>query len=741
MKPGHPRRAAVALITTLATLAGCDTPLRESQSLSMVGQHDRAVAVLAEAIAKDPGNHALLAAQARERELAIAQLTYSAEAARASGRAAAARQILERIDAIDPHDERGARLRAELARDEAHAQALAQATQLLASGDADGAAARVQQVLLESPGLPAAQALQRRIAEHRPSDPPPAPSLGSAFQKPITLEFHEAPLHTVFDSLSRASGLNFVFDKDVRGDTKVTILLRDVTLDDALRTILSTYQLDRQVLNAHTVFVYPDSPAKQREHQELVTRSFYLANADVKQAEKLVRTMAKSRDVYVDERLNLLIVRDTPEVVRLVDRLIASIDLAEPEVMLEVQVMEVGSNLLDTLGMEWPSTVDVGVNVNPVGSVVGSASTSGQVNLSQWRNFTASVANPALVAHLLSETGTTNLLANPKLRARNHEKARVQIGEKLPVFTTTSTANVGVSTTVTYVDTGLKLEVEPSVQLDGDVVMKVNLEVTNLINSVTGPEGAIAYDVGTRTATTSLRVHDGETQILAGLINDQDSKSIQGLPGLSELPILGRLFGVHTDTRNKSEIVLLITPRVVRNIGLPDASVLEVPSGTDASPGAGSRRLHDVGRVAVPMARTRPVRAGAAAPASPAEPEPPVAAPDGSAVLALSGPPRVAAGEAITVALQNRSEGTLSGTLQFDPAVFALASAPGGTDGRFAFQAPPHGQQLVVLRASRDAGGKTSTVTVNDLSYVGPNGESLPTRVDGTVDVAIGSGR
>ena len=170
--------------------------------------------------------------------------------------------------------------------------------------------------------------------------PPVSLALGPAFHKPVTLEFREAPLRQVFEALARSSSVNFVFDKDVRSDIRVTVFLRAVTLDEAMRVILSTQQLDRKLLNDNTVLIYPNTAPKQREHQELQTRVLYLVNADPKQAMTLVRTMTKTRDLFVDERLNALVVRDTPEVVRQIEQLLATIDLAEPEVVMAVEVLD-----------------------------------------------------------------------------------------------------------------------------------------------------------------------------------------------------------------------------------------------------------------------------------------------------------------------------------------------------------------------------------------------------------------
>jgi general secretion pathway protein D len=709
------RARTMPLLMLVATLFGCAAPaLREADQLALDGQHEQALTVLDAARQRDPADSALRTAQRRQRELTLATLANQADAARVNGQWGQARDVLARLEALDANHPRTQGLRLELARATRHQQLLLEATRDIDAGRSAEATSKLREVLTEAPGLPAARALQQRIAE-RSTEPALPAAMTAAFQKRLSLEVRDAPLRSVFESVSRTSGVNFVFDKDVRADSKVSIFLRDVTLDEALRVILSSQQLDRKLLNDSSLFIYPNTPTKQQEHQELVTRSFYLSNADVKQAQLLVKTMAKTRDVFIDERLNLIIVRDTPEVVRLTERLIASIDLPEPEVMLEVEVMEIGSNRLNELGLQWPDTVQYGV-----------PGFSGQITRGE--TLRASVANPAVLATLRGNSGTTNLIANPKLRARNHEKAKVQIGERLPIFTSTAVANAGVATTVSYIDTGLKLEVEPSVQLDNDVIMKVSLEVNNLIGQVAGPQGAIAYRVGTRNATTSLRLRDGETQILAGLINDEDRKAVQGVPGVSELPVVGRLFGVHSDTRNKSEVVLLITPRVVRNLGLPDADTLSGPAGNYASPGAVSARLRPSAKAGVAMANAA---GGASVPSS----APPTAQDSATAVIEVSTSGQVAVGGTLSVTLHNRSNAAVRGQLAFDTTMLQSAGVDKGE--RLDVVLEPSGQQVFVLRALSGTAGKSSQVQLEGLSAVSATGAAMPVRVDGDGGVSF----
>ncbi len=714
-------------MATALLLAGCANPaLREAQQLAVAGQHEQSLAVLDSAARTDPANNALRSALLRERELAITQLANQGDGARAAGQVPAARAALARLQAIDPSHPRTLGLARELDRAARLALLTTEARRALASGRTADAQAALRNILAEQPGHPAARELQQQLARLAP--PPPAPSLLSAeFQKPVSLEFRDATLRSVFETLGRSSNVNFAFDKDVRTDMRISISLKNVSLDEAMRVILATQQLDRKLLNDSSVFIYPGTPNKQREYQELVTRSFYLVNADVKQAQLLVKTMAKTRDVFIDERLNLMIVRDTPEVVRLTERLIASIDLAEPEVLLEVEVMEIATNRFNELGLQWPTEISYGIpgGVDAFGGITAAPASA---LWSQRGEFRASIANPAVLATLRGTSGNASLIANPRLRARNREKARVQIGEKLPVFTTTSTANVGVSASVTYIDVGLKLEVEPSVQLDNDVVMKVNLEVSNLIGQVNGPQGSIAYRVGTRNATTSLRLRDGETQVLAGLINNEDRKSVAGVPGVSELPVVGRLFGVHGDTTNKTEVVLLITPHVVRNLGLPDAATLTLDAGVDANPGAALMRLRSASKVAVTAAGAGGSAAATATPSA-------AATTATEAVIEVTTSGDVAAGETVSVSLQNQSVATITGELQYDADL--LQATDGSAGGRVAFQLEPRGSVVLVLRALPAAAGKSTDVALQDLAASGVKGGDPSVRSVGQTGIRV----
>jgi general secretion pathway protein D len=284
--------------------------------------------------------------------------------------------------------------------------------------------------------------------------------------------------------------------------------------------------------------------------------------------------------------------KDTPNAIRLAEKLIAAQDIAEPEVMLEVEVLEIGYNRLLELGIRFPGTAAVSL----VGgaTAAGAAGTPGTLTLPEFRSRNQNLVrltftDPLFLFSLRQTDSRTNLLANPRIRVKNKEKAKIHIGDRVPVITTTSAVAGGfVSQSVSYLDVGLQLEVEPLVYLEDDVGIKVGLEVSSITNTIQPPGGGtLVYQIGTRKTNTVLRLRDGETQILAGLINDQDQRNATRVPGLGDFPVLGRLFSSTSDTIAKTEIVLLITPRLMRTIVRPDARTTEFAAGTEASSSGG----------------------------------------------------------------------------------------------------------------------------------------------------------
>jgi general secretion pathway protein D len=642
-------------------LAGCasNVAYEEGRALVAAGRGEEALARLEHAVRDRPDDREARAYYYRQRELAVSESTAAAEVARRAGRLDEAEAAWRRVLRADPGSPRARDGLTEIGATRRHIAVLAEAEALLKKGDAAAAETRARTVLAENPSHADARSLLGRLHEQEAKARPAATAVKSPFAKPITLDFRDTPLKAVFEVISRTAGVNFVLDKEVKGDTKITIFVRDTSIDEVLRVIMATNQLQHKLLSENSVLVYPATAAKNKEYQETVTRSFYLANAEVKQAQALLKSIVKSKDIFIDEKLNLLVLRDTPDAVRLAERLIESLDLAEPEVMLEIEVLEISRSRLLELGLKFPDQIGYGLLRQPNvvlqptqgvgGSVipqVGAELAPGVVDLHNRAGLTSYVANPALLLNLKSQAGDGTLLANPRIRVKNREKAKIHIGDKLPVFTTTSTANVGVSASVSYLDVGLKLDVEPSVHLDDEVSIKVGLEVSSVVKEVPGPASSLAYQVGTRSATTTLRLKHGETQVLAGLISDEERSSANRLPGLGDLPIIGRLFSSQRDNSSKTEIVLLVTPRVLRNVARPALSAPTIPAGTEANVGAAPLTVKSGRGVSLssqPL-QPSPAAARALAPAA-AGPAPPAPATELAVPSPAPADPKVGAGD------------------------------------------------------------------------------------------------
>jgi general secretion pathway protein D len=282
--------------------------------------------------------------------------------------------------------------------------------------------------------------------------------------------------------------------------------------------------------------------------------------------------------------------------------------------MLDVEVLEVARSRMTEIGIDAPgkfTVLNIVQNPSTVLSTAGALTevknntlTTTQLTADRLRGIRGSslgIDNPSV--NLRAENGDTNILANPRIRVKNHEKAQILIGDRVPVITTTSMPNVGTSESVSYLDVGLKLNVEPRVFLNNEVGVKFALEVSNIVKEVRSQSGSLSYQVGTRLTTTELRLQDGETQMLAGLIRDEDRGAAVGLPWLIDLPVLGRLFSSKSSGRNKTEIVLLITPRVVRNLDPGIALRSEQLGGTEKSVGAPPLLLQGDGKLSMAPSR------------------------------------------------------------------------------------------------------------------------------------------
>ncbi|TKB71482.1 MAG: general secretion pathway protein GspD [Nitrospira sp.] len=584
-------RLLLGCVLLVGWLVGCGAQqlFREGVSDIEAGRWDAGLAKIEEAVRKDPGSSFLRAELRQKREYVIHHRLRDADAARAASKFPEARLLYQRVLDLDGANSQ-ARTGLESTKNAELNQGLIRtAKDLIGDHDPKEAQAQLARILSIDPNNLEAKQMLGRLSAHTAPPAPVKPKLRLKDDHIALLEFREAPLSMVFEALSRTSGINFVLDKDVKGDAKTSIFVKDLQVESALDLVLAQHALEKKFLSDNTLLIYPETLEKRRRYEDQIVKSFHLTNADPKQAMNLVKVMLDTKVLFVDDHAKLLVMRDTPEVVHMAEKLLASLDLGDSEVMMEVEVVEIQRTKLQELGIKYPTQV----SLSALGPAAAGATGSASMLLKDifTINSQRTVVSPlGVTIDLRQEDSEANILASPRIRARNYEKAKILIGDRVPVITNavtpTSVGSSVVTGSVQYIDVGLKFEVEPTIYWNDDVAMKVNLEVSNIVREILNSQsGTLAYQIGTRSASTVLRLRDGETQVLAGLISDEDREAASKVPGLSSIPILGRLFSSQKNDGRKTEIVLSITPHIIRHGARPDASTSEFWFGTESTRG------------------------------------------------------------------------------------------------------------------------------------------------------------
>jgi general secretion pathway protein D len=414
--------------------------------------------------------------------------------------------------------------------------------------------------------------------------------------QPITLRFQNAKLREVFEALARAGGVNVLFDREVRDDA-MTIYVKETPFNDALDMILNLNGLFARRIGPDTLLVMPNTKSKQDQYQDLMIRTFYLSNAKAKDLITLVKTMLDSKRVYVNEQLNALVIRDTPVKLHLAERIIQANDRREAEVELDVEVLEVNRTKSQQYGISFAKAA--GAAIRPPGSTGGISADPTGFAFQQLTSISPHSYLFSLPASILldffKQDSEAKTLASPKLRVLNGKQASVNVGEKQPVLLSTTnvlpgqaaTGAVPTTSTVTSIefkDTGVKLTVEPVIHAASDITLKLKIEVTRLGDLVTlqaSPE-IKQFKFGTRSAETMLNLKGDEVVVLAGLIQDEERKSRVTVPGLGDIPVLGQLLSSHAQDAIQTEVILTISPKIIRNLTTPQFEAQSFWSGTES---------------------------------------------------------------------------------------------------------------------------------------------------------------
>lgn len=569
----------VALAVSLSVaLAGCAAP--ESLKRAMGGTPPTAAERLAANRAKLAENPSDIEAGKNVAREEVAVAREAMQRVRVMMEAGDEQRAMEEVQGLlasNPGNMRAQQLMKQLEQRLHLKEELAEATAMQHDRPAE-ALYKVNRILQEQPGYTQAEALRNQLQRRAVGRHSAKPRLTDALRKPVSLNFKSQPIVQILDAISLAAGVDFVLDPDVQTNMPASIMARQTTAEDAINLLLRTNQLEKKVLDAHSLLIYPARPDKEKEYRELMVRVFYLDQASAAHVLAALRQISAPKNVHLDERTNAVLVRDTPEVMAVVERVVAALDIAQSEVTMDVQVLEVNVNDELEIGVDYPS--DLRFSILPNGDS-GKVTVGDLLNLNQSRIGVGSRNDLSAALNLLQKRGKTKVLANPKIRVRNLEKASIKIGEKVPVVTTTN-ANGVVTESVNYQDVGLILEVEPRISLSNEVSVKVSMEVSNLKGEVKTAGGGIVYPMSTRNAETVMTARDGETQVLAGLVNQQQTRSSSGLPGLSVMGWLGSLFGGQKKTDQNTEIVLLLTPHIERSMALPSAADSYFASGTES---------------------------------------------------------------------------------------------------------------------------------------------------------------
>ncbi|OGB98485.1 MAG: hypothetical protein A3G35_05970 [candidate division NC10 bacterium RIFCSPLOWO2_12_FULL_66_18] len=614
-------------------LLGCaaEITLERGEALSAAGRWEDAVQFYLDAASRDPKNVEARLGLARAMQEASNALVRQGQELQKAGRLEEAGVAYRRALGYNTENQAAQEGLERISRLRQVMDHLARARGRMEKAEWLAAQAEVAAVLRLDPDHPQAKELQKEMAQRLKAEAPPPKAEDDAEKaaaqlfstKPVTLRFRDTDIKEVLEIFARTAGVNIFTDESLPAK-RVTTYFRDLPLREAFNLIMTSNRLFAKRVADNTVIVVPDTPGKRQQYDELVVQTFYLTDADAKVAVNLVRTILNTRQVFVNEKLNALVVRETPEKLELARKLLAANDRSVGEVEIDLEVLEVDRTRLQNLGIDIsPRTLSVSLGI-PANMAI--------TNLADpIRNLTTvNITNPSLILNLAKNDSSTKTLASPTIRILDRQKARLLIGERRPfqissltsvpatAGTTTTATTPGaaptgaVTTTETRVefrDVGLKLTLTPTVHLNGEVTVELNFEISSVGAPIAGvPGGQLLPPVNTRNLDTFIKVRNGETRLLGGLFQASDSVANSRVPFLSDVPFLGRLFVSGDQSRATTDVLISLTPRIVKVLNRPDPELERFLSGTADTFGP-------------------PVAPGVTPPPPPRPPAPPAAAP------------------------------------------------------------------------------------------------------------------
>ncbi len=411
------------------------------------------------------------------------------------------------------------------------------------------------------------------------------PVLNPRSNEPIDLIFTEpVSVGDIYRALGKAFGINVLFDPKLK-EPDISIELVEVTAQSGLEILMRTVGHFYKVLDEHSIIIADDTPQNRRTYEDQVIQTFFLDNAEVKDVMTMVRSLIGAKHVAANEQLNAIVLRDTADKVKVAEQIILANDKAKAEVVVDVELLQINTSSLLDLGLS------LSTNTLTISPDFASGGDSNQIRFSDIEFINENnwmLTLPSFALDFFKSNGDAQALAQPKLRITEGEKGNLTIGDRVPIPTTTfNTQNQGGQggvipvTSFQYQEVGIQIEIEPRVHHNEEVTLKVNVEVSDLADFVQGSGGQMQPVIGTRNIQTNIRLRDGETNFLAGLIRSEESQSESGIPGLSDIPILGRLFKRTSNDNRRTDIVLTLTPHVIRRADITEEDLLPIWVGTE----------------------------------------------------------------------------------------------------------------------------------------------------------------
>ena len=410
--------------------------------------------------------------------------------------------------------------------------------------------------------------------------PLPGTDLPADAKLPDSVVFRDASARDVYSAIGRFTNLSVMFDPTFR-DQPVSIDLRGQSLEQALNGLSLTTRNFWRVTSPRTITVVPDTAAKRREYEEEIVRTFYLSNADLKETVDMLRIVVDARRISTITATNAITIKDTPERVTAAGKIISATDKARPEVIIDVELLEVNRTHLHEYGLQLASPGQPGLS-GAVGLNKESLSLRSLASLTSADVLLTSL--PSLYYRLLKTDSATRILANPQLRTTEGIPAQARFGERVPVPVTTFApiAAGGVQTqpitSFNYEPIGVNIDITPRMHHDDAVSLALKVE----LSSISGKGFGDLPTFGSRQINTGIRLKDGETNMLAGLIRDDERRILEGIPGLSDLPVIGRIFSRNRKETQETDIILTLTPHIVRVLNLTAEDLQPFKVGRDA---------------------------------------------------------------------------------------------------------------------------------------------------------------